>query len=205
MSRLRPKLTYSNVVATLALFVAVGGASAFAASQLGKNTVGAKQIKKNAVTTAKIKKNAVDTARIKNNSVNGAKVPDGSLTGADVKDQSLTGADIDQTSLNGVRAANVTRILINGDSSCSPTIPPPSGVTSIRVNKGICSITFPNPVTNCSATATIRYHHVGNEIILLQDRTAQVTEAAEKPNVLFVATLEIGTVFNLPFDLVLVC
>ena len=40
MNRHRPKLTYANVVATLALFVAVGGASAFAASQLGKNTVG---------------------------------------------------------------------------------------------------------------------------------------------------------------------
>jgi hypothetical protein len=35
--RMRPRLTYANVVATLALFVALGGASAFAASELGQS------------------------------------------------------------------------------------------------------------------------------------------------------------------------
>ena len=61
----RPKLTYANVVATLALFIALGGATALAASHLGKNSVGTKQLKKNSVTTAKIKKNAVTGAKIK--------------------------------------------------------------------------------------------------------------------------------------------
>ena len=61
---MRPKLTYANVVATLALFVAIGGASAFAASQLGKNTVGTKQLKNNAVSAAKIKNGAVTQAKI---------------------------------------------------------------------------------------------------------------------------------------------
>jgi hypothetical protein len=55
MSRLRGKLTYANVVATLALFIALGGASAFAATQLAKNSVGTKQIKNGAVTAAKVK------------------------------------------------------------------------------------------------------------------------------------------------------
>ena len=59
-----PKLTYSNVVATLALFIAIGGASAFAASQLGKTTVGTKQLKNNAVSAAKIKNGAVTQAKI---------------------------------------------------------------------------------------------------------------------------------------------
>lgn len=61
---MRPKLTYSNVVATLALVIAVGGASAFAATQLAKNSVGSKQLKKNAVTTAKIKNRAVTAAKL---------------------------------------------------------------------------------------------------------------------------------------------
>ena len=59
MKRMREKLTYANVVATLALFIAVGGASAFAASQLAKNSVGTKQIKKGAVTGAKVKKHTL--------------------------------------------------------------------------------------------------------------------------------------------------
>jgi hypothetical protein len=41
-----PKLNYENVLATLPLFIAIGGASAFAASQLGKNSVGSKQLKR---------------------------------------------------------------------------------------------------------------------------------------------------------------
>lgn len=53
--RLRPRLTYANVIATLALFLALGGGAAFAASQLGKNSVGAKQLKRNAVTGVKVK------------------------------------------------------------------------------------------------------------------------------------------------------
>lgn len=47
------KLTYANVIATLALFVALGG-SAYAATQLPKNSVSTKSIKKGAVTLAKI-------------------------------------------------------------------------------------------------------------------------------------------------------
>jgi hypothetical protein len=49
----RRKLTYANVVATLALFVALGGAS-YAAFKLPKNSVGTKQLKNGAVTQPKI-------------------------------------------------------------------------------------------------------------------------------------------------------
>jgi hypothetical protein len=51
-------------MATLAFFIAVGGASAFAATQLAKNSVGAKQLKKNAVTTAKVKNGSLRAADI---------------------------------------------------------------------------------------------------------------------------------------------
>jgi hypothetical protein len=55
MKRPSSKLTYANVVATLALFLVLAGGSAFAASQmLPKNSVGSKQIKKGAVTPVKL-------------------------------------------------------------------------------------------------------------------------------------------------------
>lgn len=53
--RLRPRLTYANVIATLALFLALGGGAAYAASHLGKGTVGARQLKRNAVSAAKVR------------------------------------------------------------------------------------------------------------------------------------------------------
>lgn len=78
MKRLKPHLTYANVMVTLLAFVVLGGV-AVAAVQLPKNSVGTKQLKKNAVTAAKIKAGAV----------NGVKVKDGSLSGADVDASTL--------------------------------------------------------------------------------------------------------------------
>jgi hypothetical protein len=65
-------------MSSIAVFLVLGGATAFAAG-LAKNSVGSKQIKKNAVTTAKIKNNAVTTSKIKNGAITGAKVNAGSL------------------------------------------------------------------------------------------------------------------------------
>jgi hypothetical protein len=84
MKSVRTHFTYSNVMSSIAVFLILGGATAFAANQLGKKTVGAKQLKVNAVTTAKIKKEAVSKKKIKKNAVDGSKVKDGSLTGSDI-------------------------------------------------------------------------------------------------------------------------
>jgi len=78
MRRLRSRLTYANLMATFAVFLALGG-GAYAATQLKKNSVGTKQLKNNSVTAKKLK----------NGSVSGAKVLDGSLTGADIKASTL--------------------------------------------------------------------------------------------------------------------
>ncbi|HEX6455641.1 MAG TPA: hypothetical protein VF009_03880 [Solirubrobacterales bacterium] len=67
MKQLRKRLTYANVMSSIAVFLVIGGATAFAA--LGKNTVGTKQLKKNAVV--------------------GSKVKNGSLTGVDIQTSTL--------------------------------------------------------------------------------------------------------------------
>jgi hypothetical protein len=66
LSKLRARLTYANVVATLALFLALGGSS-YAAIK---------------ITSRNVPKDALTGADIKN------------LTGKDVKNNSLTGADV---------------------------------------------------------------------------------------------------------------
>ena len=78
MKQLTKRLTYANVMSSIAVFLVLGGATALAAG-LAKNSVGSKQLKKNAVTSAKIKNNAVTTAKIKNGAITGAKVNAGSL------------------------------------------------------------------------------------------------------------------------------
>jgi hypothetical protein len=71
-------------MSSLAIFLVLGGATAFAAHQLGKKTVGAKQLKSNAVTTAKIKANAVTAKKIKKNAITKEKIANGAVDGSKI-------------------------------------------------------------------------------------------------------------------------
>ena len=124
----RTRLSYANVVSTLALFLAVaGGTTAVALS--GKNNVDKNDIQKGAVDGREVKNESlfardlgngsVDTSELQGSSVTGGKVVDatvlardlgtgsvaadelaaGAVTGAAVADGSLGTADIDESSL----------------------------------------------------------------------------------------------------------
>jgi hypothetical protein len=56
VKQIRKRLTYANVMSSIAVFFVLGGATAFAASQLEKESVGTPQLQKEAVNLAKIKK-----------------------------------------------------------------------------------------------------------------------------------------------------
>jgi cytoskeletal protein RodZ len=63
LKTIRSRVTYANVMSTLAVFLVLGG-GAMAAVKLGKNSVGTKQLKVNAVTSAKIKDGAVTGSKV---------------------------------------------------------------------------------------------------------------------------------------------
>jgi hypothetical protein len=108
VNQIRKRLTYANVMSSIAVFLLLGGGAAFAAGKLAKNSVGSKQIKKNAVTSAKIKKNAVTTAKIKNGAVSGAKINLGTL--GTVPNASHAGsADSATNATNATNAQNFSR------------------------------------------------------------------------------------------------
>jgi hypothetical protein len=86
---MRSRLNYANVVATLALFLALCGGS-YAALKLPKNSVGPKQLKKNSVTSVKVKAGSLLTSDFKKSQrtklvgprgAQGAVGPAGPLTG----------------------------------------------------------------------------------------------------------------------------
>jgi hypothetical protein len=106
VKQISKRLTYANVMSSIAVFLVLGGATALAAG-LAKNSVGSKQLKKNAVTAAKIKKNAVSGAKIKKSAVTGAKV----------KDQSLTGKDLNLGTLGTVPSASHADNASNADNA----------------------------------------------------------------------------------------
>lgn len=121
MKQIRKRLTYANVMSSIAVFLVIGGATAFAA--LGKNTVGTKQLKKNAVTVAKLKANAVNSAKIKKNAVTSEKIRNDAITGEKVKAGSLTGAALNLSTLGTVPSAQTANNL-NGRTLFSFFMPP---------------------------------------------------------------------------------
>lgn len=95
MTRIRPRLTYANVVATLALFLALSGGAVLAASkisgkQIKKNSIPGNRIKKNTLTNNQIKKQTITNARIKPGTIQRTALAAGALPGQIVADASAT-------------------------------------------------------------------------------------------------------------------
>ncbi|HEX6688373.1 MAG TPA: hypothetical protein VF085_06875 [Solirubrobacterales bacterium] len=88
-ARIGKALTFSNVVASLALFIALGG-TVYAAGKIS-----GKQIKPSSLPGNRLKPRTITARRIK------AKT----LTGRQIKRHSLTGSEIDQGTLTGISAA----------------------------------------------------------------------------------------------------
>jgi hypothetical protein len=132
MSRLKRSLTFSNAIALLALFIALGG-SVYAASnkidgtqikakslpgnriqpntvtanQIKKGTIGEAQIKSGAISSKLIRSGAVTASQIQANAITGAQVKAGSISGTQIQSGSLGATQINQTTLTGISAANI--------------------------------------------------------------------------------------------------
>ena len=125
-TKLLRNLTYSNVVATLALFLALGG-GAYAAVKLPSNSVSTKQIKTGAVRASDLGKGAVTLSKIKANSVDSSKVIANSLTGDDVNEGAL-GAVPAATALARIDYESATAPVPAGATSASVTANCPQGM-----------------------------------------------------------------------------
>ncbi len=84
MKSVRKRLSYGNVVATLALFLALSGGAVYAANkittkQIGKGAVKNKNLAKNAVKNKNLAKNSVTSPKLAKNAVKNANVADGAI------------------------------------------------------------------------------------------------------------------------------
>jgi hypothetical protein len=144
LSRLRPRLTFANVISLLALFVALGG-TGYAALKLPKNSVGTKQLKNRAVRRAKLA----------NQAVTGSKVANHSLTGVQVDAATLGTVHDAMHATNADRASSAEAVAApegwhevgaaaepgfqNGwiDSPSTPSLPSPETVAFYKDREGV--------------------------------------------------------------------
>lgn len=125
MLRTRSAMTYANVTATLALFIALGG-GAYAATVLPANSVGPRQLKSSAVERSKIKSQAVNSAKVRDNSLTGADINEGALG----KVASAASADKATNATNAVRALTAAALDKVTYKSATATAPADSASTA---------------------------------------------------------------------------
>jgi hypothetical protein len=139
MSQIRKRMTYANVMSTIAVFLVLGGATAFAASKIGAN-----QLKAGAVATGKIKNNAVTAAKLRNNAVTTAKISNDAVTGAKV-DESTLGQVPSAKSANFADSANPEAFAqVGTNGTVDPNLA--KGLNEANVthpNEGVYCITVP--------------------------------------------------------------
>jgi hypothetical protein len=168
---MRLRLTYANVMATIAVFIALGGAS-YAAITVPKNSVGTKELKNNAVTTAKIKNEVITAAKVKNGTLTGAQVNASTLGPVPVA-VSAKSADTATNAKSADLATNASQLggkpagefqgrlwaVVRADG----TLARGAGVISTTGEGGNYEVKFNRDITGCAFAATIGHPADGAE------------------------------------------
>jgi hypothetical protein len=126
MGRLRPRLSYANVVSTIALAFALGGGAVYAAGKIGSS-----QIAKNAIHSRQIKNRQVKRQDIAGGSINSGKVSNDSLTGKDIREATLGEVPL----ASDARTVNsITERVIRGSQ------PDPTGANQVISQGGLVAL-----------------------------------------------------------------
>jgi hypothetical protein len=117
MRGFRGVMTPANVLAGMALFVALGG-TGWAAEVLGSNSVGTPQLKASAVTSAKLASSAVTTPKIASGAVTKSKIGKGAVSTDAIGKGAVTAEKLAAGVVGGVAASKISTV-----NSAAVTVP----------------------------------------------------------------------------------
>jgi hypothetical protein len=134
-SRFVPKLNYANVIATVALFVALGGVAV--AAGLPRNSVGPNQLKRGAVTPAKLRKAAVTSGKIAQGAVGPGKIGPNAIGPGNIGNGAITSAKIGAGAViaNSIKNNVITTNKLNNSAVTTPKLAN-DAVTTGKLNSG---------------------------------------------------------------------
>ena len=182
MKQIRTRLTYANVMSTLAVFLILGGATAFAASKkingakikagtivtgklakeavkegkLGSGAVTESKLADGAVTNKKIADNAVTTSKIADNAVTTGKILNDAVTGDKVKESSLSTVPSATKAVEATKLTNVFVVRVNFTVPSGPEQNTTQTATCPAGTQAISGGARNDPVANHSAIVTSR-------------------------------------------------
>ena len=146
MKQLSKRLTYANVMSSIAVFLVLGGATAFAAKKIGSN-----EIKGNSITTGKLKKEAVTTSKIKKNAISTAKIQNDAVTGDKVKESTLGQVPSAANATNATNAGNATTV---------------NGIFATKINYGANSVSGSQEIFNRAGLVLSAQCEAGDNIAI---------------------------------------
>lgn len=173
--RVRRLLSFSNVIACLALFVALGG-TVYAAGKIS-----GKQIKRNSLPGNRIKPKTIQPNRIKPKSLTGRQIRANSLTGAQVNEKTLVG--VSAAALADVQyQATTVQLLTDGRPTTVTSNCPPGayaiggGATVSNDERGYVNDSGPSPLRTGWTATGFSWYHGGTEMTV-----TAICVAVEKP------------------------
>jgi hypothetical protein len=152
LERLSPRLTYANVLATCALFVALGGTSFAAVSQLANGSVKTPKLANGAVTTPKLANGAVRTPKLANGAVSASKIADAAVVAGKVG-RGAVGST--QLADGAVGAAQVAAASLTADKFAVGVLGGLGGLSPAKVTVitgSATTVPASSPGTNVTAT-----------------------------------------------------
>lgn len=195
LTRLKPHLSYANVMATIAVFVALGGTS-YAATKLARNSVGSTQIRSKAVGASELRSRSVTSSKIRPGAVT-ARSLSSSARGT------LRGAQGPAGPVGPGGPAGPPGVTYRAAvTSAGETVSGSAGAASSGLGNGLYRVGFDRSMAGCVFTATLVRVPGGGTV----DPPAGRITAAEDGGKIAVRTFDVdGTPRDLPFHLLAAC
>jgi hypothetical protein len=147
-ARIRSKLTYSNVISSIALFAALTGVAV--AAGVPKNSVGTNQLKNGAVSTKKLHREAVTNHKLSAGAITQGKVAGGAITNSKLANGAVTSSKLgngsvgssklgaNSVSANAIKNGVVNSSKLAGSAVTTNTIKN-GAVTAAKLDPGLLS------------------------------------------------------------------
>jgi hypothetical protein len=165
LKRVRPHLTYSNVMVTILTFAVLATGSAYAVDEwTGANikdgtltgadiqdlSLGLPDYGANSISTGKLKDGDVRTQDLRDLGVTNSKIGWDAISSGKVIDNNLTGNDINESTLQGVVAGNVLWAQVDAAGNLDDR----RGATAASRGGGAYFVTFNRSVHGCAKLLT---------------------------------------------------
>jgi hypothetical protein len=176
---LRPKLTYANVAATIALFLAVGGGTVYAAFHLGKNDVHSKNLAPRAVKASDLAKDAVTSPKIKDGTVQAGDIAAGVIAKGVIANDI---ADVTGSAGGGPRGSINTNTTSPLPLTGTTTFTPQAGQVSALAAEARFTVATTNALNFCSPSVALLVNGQFTRVFLSPDNVNSTTLVTRPDN-----------------------